>query len=253
MSQPPLPGALRPYVNAVFGYHAEGVPAYDHVALPTPSLVVVIDLADGLCLSGLGHDRRRFTATAAGVCAEPARIHEGGTSHGVMLYLTPLGARAVLGLPAAEIVNVAVDLADLLGPQAEALREQMHAAGDWASLDVLYSWLLRRLPTTRTESIALEAWDCIMAGAAARVGELAHATGWSARHLHDQMRREIGVPPRTVLSVKRFNETVSDVRRGANLAAVAARHGYADAAHLSREWRRFTGLSPTAWRANELR
>lgn len=252
VDQPGLPRALRPYVIETQGYHAEGVRAYEHVALPTPALVVVIDLAEGLLLHGLGNDASvRFGISAAGVCSEPARVHEGGTSHGVMVYLTPLGARAMLGLPAAQLVNQAIELSDVLGPAASQLREAMQEAGDWACLDVLHGWLLRRLPQHRPESVGLEAWDCIMAGAAYRVATLAAETGWSARYLHAEMRKEIGLSPRTLLSVKRFAESVEDVRRGRNLAGVAARHGYADASHLTREWHRFTGLSPTGWRENE--
>lgn len=252
MDQPRLPTALRPYVVATQGYHVEHVPTYEHVALPTPALVLVVDLGEGLRLSGLGHARPEVMGiSAAGVCSEPARVHEGGTSHGAMLYLTPLGARALLGIPAAELVNQVVDLGALLGAEATRLRERMRAAGDWACLDVLHEWLLRRLPRERKESVGLEAWDCIMAGAANRVSSLAAETGWSERHLHTEMRKEIGLAPRTLLSVKRFASTVEDVRAARPLADVAAAHGYADQSHLTREWRRFTDLSPTAWRANE--
>lgn len=248
----PLPAALRPYVDATMGYHAKDVPPSTHVGLPTPSLVVVIDLEDGLPLSGLGRaEPERFGVCTSGICSLPTTIHQGGTSHGVMLYLSPLGARHLLGLPASELVNQAVELSDLIGAEGARLRERMRAARDPASLDVLHRWLLHQLSERRQESVGLEAWDCIMAGAAHRVSALAQETGWSERHLHHEMRKEIGLPPRTLLSLKRFAATVDDVRAARPLAEVAATYGYADQAHLAREWRRFTGFSPTGWRRHE--
>lgn len=249
----PLPGPLRPYVQECVGYHSEDVPDYQHVALPTTTLVLVIDLSDGIRLSGLTDGPvQRLDCGITGLTSVPVRVHEGGTSHGVMVYLTPLGARALLRLPAAELVNQAVELGDVLGPDAGRLREQMQEAGDWACLDVLHRWLLRGLSRRPAESVGLEAWDCIMAGAAHRVATLARETGWSQRHLHSQMRKEVGLSPRALLSIKRFTATVEDVRAARPLSDVAAAHGYADQSHLSREWRRLTGLSPTGWRRNEL-
>ncbi|WP_018157996.1 hypothetical protein [Demetria terragena] len=55
----PLPQALASYVTECFGYRAEGVPKYDHIGLPGPTVVVVIDLADCVRVSGLGNAARR--------------------------------------------------------------------------------------------------------------------------------------------------------------------------------------------------
>lgn len=248
-----VPPALRPYVESTMGYHADDLPQSTHVGVPTPSLVIVIDLEDGLSLSGLGRDApQRFGALVSGVCSLPATIHQQGTSHGVMLYLSPLGSRQLLGVPAADLVNRAVELSEVIGAEGARLRERMRAAGDPASLDVLHGWLLRRMPDRRQESVGLEAWDCIMAGAAHRVSALSEQTGWSQRHLHSQLRHEVGLSPRVVLSIKRFAASVDDVRTATRpLSEVAAAHGYADQAHLARDWRRFTGFSPTGWRRHE--
>lgn len=92
-----------------------------------------------------------------------------------------------------------------------------------------------------------------MAGAASRVTDLEVGTGWSQRRLHGELHKELGHSPRMLLSLKRFSSTVEEVRAARPLAAVAAAHGYSDQAHLTREWRRFAGLSPTSWRRHERR
>src|SRR6266567_4076818 len=52
-------------------------------------------------------------------------------SSGIQLGLSPLGARALLGLPAGELANIDLDAADLLGSFAREIRERVHAEHSW--------------------------------------------------------------------------------------------------------------------------
>jgi AraC-like DNA-binding protein len=52
--------------------------------------------------------------------------------------------------------------------------------------------------------------------------------------------------------VLRFERARAELLRpGPRLADVAARCGYADQAHLSREWRELAGCTPSQWIAEE--
>lgn len=57
----------------------------------------------------------------------------------------------------------------------------------------------------------------------------------------------IGYGPTTYLRVSRFQRAVSLAMRAPGLAALAAAAGYADQAHLSRDVRALTGLTPRAY------
>ncbi len=72
--------------------------------------------------------------------------------------------------------------------------------------------------------------------------------GLSERQLRRRFHWAIGYAPATLRRIERFNT----VRRlcdgpGRDLAGVAAAAGYSDQAHLSREVKRLTGLTPTAY------
>ena len=71
------------------------------------------------------------------------------------------------------------------------------------------------------------------------VATLAAEVGWSRRHLSGQFTAEYGVGPKEMARVLRFERSkacsIRPDRR--SLATIAAECGYADQAHMAREWR----------------
>ncbi|WP_446663686.1 helix-turn-helix domain-containing protein [Flexivirga sp. B27] len=82
------------------------------------------------------------------------------------------------------------------------------------------------------------------------IAELAQLSGWSERYLRAAVRSELGHSPGSLLRLLRFQRSWATARPG-DLAATAARSGYADQAHLTREWRRYLGMPPAAYFALE--
>lgn len=97
------------------------------------------------------------------------------------------------------------------------------------------------------------ALDC-MAAAAPRspgVAELARAAGLSPAHFARAFRARTGVAPHAWLATLRLERALDLLRRPGSapvLAEVAAAAGFADQAHMTRELRRATGLTPGALR-----
>jgi AraC-like DNA-binding protein len=56
------------------------------------------------------------------------------------------------------------------------------------------------------------------------------------------------VSPRTYLRLLRFSETFEDLHASGSLAGHAAEHGFADQAHMSREFRSMAGSPASAAR-----
>lgn len=95
------------------------------------------------------------------------------------------------------------------------------------------------------------ALDALVAGnGAATVAELAAAHGLSARSLERLFARHVGLSPKTVARVLRFQAALRALMSdpGTALADVAAACGYFDQAHFVRDFRRFTGGVPRGYR-----
>jgi methylphosphotriester-DNA--protein-cysteine methyltransferase len=76
------------------------------------------------------------------------------------------------------------------------------------------------------------------------VDEVAAELGVTGRQLRRIVLLEIGLAPKVYQQVVRLQRFVRAVDAGAPLAAAAATAGYADQPHMTRDVRRFSGLTP---------
>lgn len=74
--------------------------------------------------------------------------------------------------------------------------------------------------------------------------ELADELGWSARHLRRRMTASFGYGYGSLVRIERARRARALIRLGGGLADVAAEAGYADQAHMTREFARLVGRSP---------
>jgi AraC-like DNA-binding protein len=254
---------LLPYVAAVTGYRQEGLPPGVHRGLPSPYLTLVVTVDEPLRLAAHADPRQppmAYDALIGGLHTRPVLIAHPGRQWGVQVSLTPLGARALLGAPAAALASWDAPLTDVVGRPAMELIERVRAASDWPGRFAAIEGVLLRL--ARTNALApevAEAWRLTTAAhGRLRVEDVACQVGWSSRHLGERFRAEIGLTPKAAARVVRFDRARRSLARRVSdggptdLAALAIASGYCDQAHLTREWRSLSGLSPSRWVAAEL-
>lgn len=82
-----------------------------------------------------------------------------------------------------------------------------------------------------------------------RMSEIARQLGLSKRQFQRRFSSATGLTPKQFARIRRFRSSASNVLQSPPEAwgQVAATHGYADQAHMIREFTEFTGLSPTAF------
>ncbi|MBC7061422.1 helix-turn-helix transcriptional regulator, partial [Salmonella enterica subsp. enterica serovar Enteritidis] len=82
--------------------------------------------------------------------------------------------------------------------------------------------------------------------AADSVAAITERTGLPHRRLQRIFARELGLAPRAYLRLLRFRGALQDVQRGTDtLADTAAARGYADQAHMARDFRALAGMPPS--------
>ena len=248
-----VPPVLVPYVAGLVVYDVTG-DAGTHIGMPSTSLTFVLAADEPLDVGWRGNEgtRGEFWANVAGLHVGPAEIRHRGRQRGVYLDLTVAGARALLGVPAAGLAGALVEAADV-DPALRDLPDRLAGSDPdrWAVLveRALVDALARHdAPGPRAE--VGRALARLTRGA--RVAQVADEVGLSRRHLGELVRAEAGVTPKEWQRLARFERSHALVRQGVPLATVAARCGYADQSHLTREWVALAGCSPTEWKRREL-
>ncbi len=192
------------------------------------------------------------TSFLAGMHDTPVITEFTGAQHGVQVDLTPLGVFTLLGRPMPELTNRAPRLDQLGRPELAALPERLAGDRGWAERFArIDAALLSGLDGSRARPDAEVAWAwrrLERSGGRVGVRELAAGTGWSRRHLQERFRSQIGLTPKTAARVLRFRRAAGRLAPG-TLADVAADCGYADHAHLAREFRALAGCPPSQYLA----
>jgi AraC-like DNA-binding protein len=264
-----LPGPeLRPFVSGYSGFLQAGVEPMRHRGLPSPYLTVIFTLNEPLFLAAHPDPLQpadSYQTLVSGMHTTPALIVHEGWQSGIQLDLNPLGARAILGAPAGELVGMTIHGDALFGRLAAAIQDRLRCAASWAErFAVMDEALLARLRAAGDRSVVSpevrHAWTSLLrTGGSCTVASLAAQTGWSERYLRKRFLAEVGLAPKAAGRVIRFHRAKRELaRRGAagrrlDLADLAASYGYFDQAHLDREFRLIAGCSPTAWLTEEFR
>jgi AraC-like DNA-binding protein len=250
--------ALAAWIERYVGYAMSGFPAGVHRGLPSRHMTLIVSIGepiDVVAQTDPGQAPARYRAVAGGLQVAPALIAHDGTQEGVAVELTPLGCRALLGMPAGALWNTSAELADVVGPPGAELWERLQGPAPWearfATCDLVLGRLLR---DSALDPSLGRAWGLLVASwGAMPVETLARTVGWSRHHLARRFAGEFGLAPKSAAWVMRFDRArrmLQGPERPA-LAWVAARCGYADQAHLAREFADLAGCPPTRLLADE--
>ena len=227
--------------------------------------------------SGVAHEQQLLTHPGANVSVghangEPGQLQPGpvearlyGVARGlsarvlvgrgwtVAAMTRPGGLGAFITGSAADFTDRIVPLGQALGTDEAALLRRVTAEPDEAARVALLAAALeqavdpeRRLPAAEVAGVARLAEED---RAVRRLGDLCERSGIGARTLQRMFLQYAGVSPTWVLRRYRLLEAAESVREGkpVSWAEIAADLGYADQAHLTRDFRAAIGQTPAAY------
>lgn len=177
-----------------------------------------------------------------------ARFPAGTKLVGARWY--PGRAPAMLGLPAAELLNQSVALRDIwsgvLSSSFDQVSEQPDFRARRSSLEGrLLNLLALSAPSDPIVDASIRWLACHPHG---RVEQLSRWIGISSRQLQRRFSASVGYGPKSFQSILRFQRLLDLAGRAGHresLAELSADVGYGDQAHMTREVQRFSGCPPT--------
>lgn len=189
----------------------------------------------------------RFGSFVAGIMPCPVTTSFDTEQRCIQIYLTPLGAFRLLGVPDRELAAHVVDVDDVVPVFGQPLLDELWSTPSWKRrFDLIDRTILDLLACApQPEPFVMWMWQQIeRSGGQSRIGDLVKQTGWSHRHVITGFTEQIGLTPKLASNVVRFERAVSALR-SRPAAEVAAELGFADQSHLVREVKRFAGGTPS--------
>lgn len=247
---------LRPYVECYWEAWSDGSPAFRPVELLVPDLRVEVILNCG---------ERYLWAPAAkdsGVAApEFACIGMRGTSLSIQqpgrlrhfaIRFRPAGLTAFPRVHLGSLTQQCIDVHSLWGSRARLLAEQLaHAPSCRARVAITNDFLLAHLsvPSDRNQLARSAARAFLTRGGLKDVGSVADSHGIGYKKLERLFAAEVGLSPKHFARIVRLQRALASAVRGPNLnlAQLALEMGYADQAHLTRDFSALVGRPPRAF------
>jgi len=186
-----------------------------------------------------------------GQMERPWRLCYGTHVDLIGIRIKPSASRLVLGTAPAALTNRIAPLADV-APALDALFANGAAGRPIHRVKILRAML-------RSHLAILQAPDAVVSGSidairrahgSVRLTEIAGRLGTTVRQIERAFRRDVGLSPKRWARIVRFQSawTAGFEADAPPLAELAQRLGYADQAHLSREFLEFAGVSAAAAR-----
>ena len=261
-----LLGPRYPYAGAIVsmvGYRHCGESQPSHRAPPVPFLRVFFGIDAPVIVTETETDTCpvRTHEMLGSLVTRPSIVQRPHPREGVQIFVHPLASRRLFGAPASRLPGLALDMQDVIGPSAPSLRQRLGDDDDWEQRFRTIGDFFGARGRSATGAAAARLRPEIVEGVRwigfqrgnGRMDDLAAHVLLGPRQLRKLFVDELGVGPKVLSRLVRFQRSLASVRRsvvgvaGGSLSDAAARAGYSDHAHLDREFRALVGSSPSDW------
>lgn len=234
-------GPLRASLEHWWSVRWEMPPGQTQVraTLPHPSVHVVLE-GDAVNVVGVARGRFAWTLRGAG--------------RTFAAKFRPGGFRGLLGAPVSTLTDRTVPFEAVVGrARARAYRDGLlQRDDDHARVAFATAFFAPLVPPPPHDAALLEALVDAAANdrSVSSVEALRARAGLHLRELQRWFRDAVGISPKWVTQRYRLHDALLALERGeGSLAQMAAELGYADQAHLARDFKRLVGLTPSAYLA----
>lgn len=210
-----------------------------------------------VCLLVVSHEYAIMVGPDTGLGRQ--ELSGDGWALGVMLQ--PAAGALLLDAPVTTLTDQRIPLNDVPGLDGAALAEEVRAAlrrdpasesAHRAAIAVVERVLQSVGPVDQEGLLVNRLVELVERRSdVQRVAQLCAEVGIGERTLQRLISRRTGLTPKWLVQRRRLHEAAESLRGGrqVDLATLAAELGYADQAHLTRDFRTVTGLTPGAFAA----
>jgi AraC-like DNA-binding protein len=244
---------LKNYIEKLWLFESSGKMPVDDLKLVVPNGHIKLSVAfrNGIVasLNGQVFTSKEQNISLTGLVDVPVilDVDENVSTGTIVVEFSPRGAYRFFHLSLNDIKNQIHPLTDILGTIAKKLEEQIsniQMVNDKVAL--LQRFLLKQFMKQAEDSI----FEYCIAKITSSKGkiiiqELEKKTGYSSRWLNMKFKEKLGISPKNLSTIIRFNQYYNAVANNKEMDFMqnAFYDHYYDQSHFLKEFKRFTGLS----------
>jgi len=245
---------LQPYIESLWVFQSlNGLPEADHsMAAPNGCPKLIFLCENGLVSETNGKvrisSRQNLDFVGTRDCSVRLQASPRKTSF-IGIEFFPHGAFPVLGIPMSELCNEVWEFSVLFGKWGERVREVLiNVESTDQKVSFIQKQLIQLLRKNVRENRLIEYCVKALKSADGRVSvqELERKTGYSRRYLDWLFNERVGLPPKVLAGIFRFQKFYRRWAEGQSfdLLKCDLYDYYYDQAHFSKEFKKMTGHSP---------
>ena len=250
---------LRPFVSRLEGYVEHATTFASCMELPSAIVPLIINFGAHYVVAGPGNvdGSVRVGSFVAGLAERHVFVESTGLGNGMQVNFTPIGAHLFLGVLMHKLTGHTVAFDDVFAPADRRIVAQLEDTPDWDTrFDLVEAFISNRISRARMPAREVAGvWQRLLdTNGGASIGALAGEIGWSRKHLIERFREQIGLPPKQMARILRFQRAIRQIGGvdDPRWSHVAYDSGYYDQAHFNRDFREFTGCTPTEYLSRRL-
>jgi AraC-like DNA-binding protein len=246
---------LQPYVKCYFVYESDSTVAFEDTVFPSGCTEIIFNLGSGNWHTFNGHT---FVTTPPielwGQLVRPLSIRSTGRNIMLGIRLWSYGAAAILKDNISLFNNQISSFTDIGGKTVSSLQTQLLETTSWSKrIALVEAYLLQQLPLTAKRLPKLAVISDLMYELRHQEVPLTMETmaaryGFTARYMQQLFLQNTGLTPKLYSQIHRFQKSLQLVTAGdASLTSIAYECGYADQSHFIKEFKSFTGYTPSGY------
>jgi len=248
--------SLKPFIKCFYVFQSDAETAFEDVVFPSGFTEMIFNLGTGSWASYNGHE---YVVTPKiewwGQVTRPMQIQSKGKHFMLGVRFFPHSASYFLDEQMGQFNDSVVDLGAILGASVKALHERLLNTQDLiARIELIEGFLLKRLSADHKQHQKIEALSHMLQNinnnndAAVSISKIASEHGISSRYLQKLVYQYTGLSPRSYSKINRFQLSLKLINKNqASLTSIAYDCGYFDQSHFIRDFKTFTGLTPSAY------
>ncbi|MHA4809016.1 DUF6597 domain-containing transcriptional factor [Flavitalea flava] len=252
--------SLRPYIKGFYLYESTSDLAFDDIVFPSGNMEVIFNLGEGSWMTRKEEGRKGgvFYTTPPielwGQITRPKSIKSLGknTMLGIRFYAH--SAAYFFKEPVSLFTNEIIHAADLLGRSITILQERLLETYDLNSrISLLEEYLLNRLTVSGKKHHKIKFIGEIAASlqdnaSNEKIISVSIRNNISTRYLTQLFSEYTGLAPKLFCKINRFQHSLNLIQANdQKLTGIAYDSGYFDQSHFIREFKLFTGITPTSF------